>query len=173
MNVRRAIAADADAIAEVHVSTWRVAYRGQIPDTILDSLDVSLRAGFWRAVLSANHGVFVALSEARVVGFCSLIPSRDEDANRSTVAEIAALYVSPRHWRRGVARTLCSRATETAHAAGFSSMTLWVLSSNHPAISFYEAIGFAVDGASKSERIVCDTTLEELRMRRAIQMTNK
>ena len=34
--VRRATADDAEAIADVHIETWRVAYRGQLPDAFLE-----------------------------------------------------------------------------------------------------------------------------------------
>jgi hypothetical protein len=61
VNVRHATVSDANAIAEIHVSTWRDTYRGQIPDAILDALDVSQRADFWRGVLSADHSVIVAV----------------------------------------------------------------------------------------------------------------
>jgi ribosomal protein S18 acetylase RimI-like enzyme len=172
VNVRKATISDANAIAEIHVSTWRDAYRGQVPDAILDALDVSQRADFWRSVLSAEHGVFIAASDTSIIGFCSFIASRDEDAAPGEVAEIAALYVSSRHWRCGVARSLCLHALEAAASAGFSLMTLWVLASNSRAIAFYEASGFVRDGATKSEQTSSDFTFEELRMRRILQPAN-
>jgi hypothetical protein len=78
---------DANAIAEIHVATWRIAYRGQIPATVLDALDVSSCAEFWREKLSAAHRIFVAELGSLTTGFCSLIPSRDDDADCSIVAE--------------------------------------------------------------------------------------
>jgi ribosomal protein S18 acetylase RimI-like enzyme len=167
--IRPAIPADADAIAEVHVATWQVGYRGQIPDVVLDALDVSSRAVFWREVLSASHNVFVAEVGSVIAGFCSLIPSRDDDADNSAVAEIAALYLLPQHWRRGGGRRLCLSAFEAAIRAGFSSVTLWVLSTNCVAIRFYESLGFQRDGAVKSEETSGGDTLHEFRMRRRFE----
>jgi ribosomal protein S18 acetylase RimI-like enzyme len=170
MDIRHATTSDANAIAEVHVATWRDAYRGHMPDAILDALDVSQRADFWHRTLSAEHSVIVATQDSTITGFCSLIASRDEDAVPGSVAEIAALYVRSRHWRCGVARALCSHVFEAAASAGYSSITLWVIASNSRAIDFYTAVGFAHDGSTKTERIQSGFVLEELRMRRAIQL---
>ncbi|MGH7938426.1 MAG: GNAT family N-acetyltransferase, partial [Bryobacteraceae bacterium] len=149
--VRPAKRSDAEAIAEVHVATWRAAYRGQVPDAVLDTLDISARSTFWREALSGFHRIFVAESDSVVVGFCSLIPSRDAESDSSAVAEIAALYVLPEHWRCGAGRALCSTVFSAAVTAGFSSIILWVLTTNSLAIRFYEAQAFQRDGATKSE----------------------
>jgi hypothetical protein len=74
VTVRDATSADATALAAIHVDTWRLAYRDQIPGPILDSLDVSQRMQFWSGVLSQDHTVFVAVIDSAMVGFCSLIP---------------------------------------------------------------------------------------------------
>jgi ribosomal protein S18 acetylase RimI-like enzyme len=172
VNIRYATVSDANVIAEIHVATWRDAYRGQMPDGILDALDVSQRARFWHGILSAEHSVIVAVRDSAVAGFCSLIASRDNDAEPGTVGEIAALYVRSGDWRCGVGRALCSQAFAASAAAGYSSITLWVLASNTPAVRFYSAVGFVGDGATRKERKISDFICEELRMRRAIQIPN-
>jgi hypothetical protein len=48
MQVRKANIADAKRIAQIHVETWRAAYRGQMPDAILNALDVNRRETFGR-----------------------------------------------------------------------------------------------------------------------------
>ena len=80
MLVRTANTADAQRIAEIHVETWRTAYRGQISDAVLDALCIERRAAFWHErLIQARGSVFVA-ENSGVIGFCDLIPSRDEDA---------------------------------------------------------------------------------------------
>ena len=170
MLIRLAKSTDAGAIAEIHVTTWQAAYRGQIPDSVLDVLDISTRAAFWREALSVPHNIFVVELSSVTVGFCSLSPSRDDDADKATVAEIAALYVSSRHWRCGIGRQLCSFAFEAALGVGFRSITLWVLSTNSHAISFYESLHFRRDGSAKSEQTPDGVTLRELRMRRQLEL---
>ena len=77
MIARTAKATDAPRIAHIHVETWRTAYRGQIPDAVLDALDVNRRTAFWHEQITQARGsIFVAEDDNVVVGFCDLIPSR-------------------------------------------------------------------------------------------------
>jgi ribosomal protein S18 acetylase RimI-like enzyme len=166
MLVRNATAADAPGIAHVHVETWRAAYRGQMPDAVLDGLDVGRRTTFWHEHLSQMRGaVFVAEQDGKIMGFCDLIPSRDKDADPRAVAEIAAIYILPPHWRTGAGRTLSKSALATAQGQDYQAVTLWVLTSNAGARRFYEAMGFRLDGATKTERAVDGSELHEVRFR--------
>ncbi|MGA3266336.1 MAG: GNAT family N-acetyltransferase [Verrucomicrobiota bacterium] len=162
--------ADAPRIASIHVDTWRAAYRGQIPDVVLDALDVERRTAFWRQRLAETRGsVFVAENDGVVVGFCDLIPSRDKDADPQTVAEIVAIYIHPGHWRAGAGRGLCGHALDEARRRGYKVVTLWVLDSNAGARGFYEAMGFSLDGATKTEKTTDRSDLHEVRYRIAIR----
>jgi ribosomal protein S18 acetylase RimI-like enzyme len=166
MLVRNATAADAPGIAHVHVETWRVAYRGQMPDAVLDGLDVGRRATFWHEHLSQMRGaVFVAEEGGKIMGFCNLISSRDKDADPRAVAEIAAIYILPPHWRTGAGRALCESALATARGQDYQAVTLWVLTSNAAARRFYEAMGFRLDGAAKTEQMADGSELHEVRFR--------
>lgn len=165
MNIRDASLADAENIARIHVDSWQSAYRGQIPDIILDNLDSAKRAVFWQTHLAdARFRTFVAEMNGQVIGFCDLIPSRDADSNPQITAEIAAIYIHPNHWRRGAGRALCLRAFATARNTGFKIITLWALKSNTAAQQFYRALGFQPDGATKSE-LLNDHVLHEMRFR--------
>lgn len=166
MNIRTATDSDAPDIARIHVETWRAAYRGQIPDSILDALDVERRTNFWRERLEQSKGVvFVAEKDGGIIGFCDLIPSRDKDADPETVAEIAAFYVSPDCWRMGTGSALCNWTITTARTNGYKSITLWVLASNAPARCFYERMGFCPDGMTKTETHSKGAELHEVRYR--------
>ncbi len=48
LTVRAASSSDARAIAAVHVRAGQVAYRGLLPDELLDRLSVEDREGSWR-----------------------------------------------------------------------------------------------------------------------------
>lgn len=61
MKVRGASGDDAAAIAEIHVRSWQAAYRGVLPDELLDSLSVSERETSWRALLSGSEDRQVTL----------------------------------------------------------------------------------------------------------------
>jgi ribosomal protein S18 acetylase RimI-like enzyme len=166
--VRHAVEVDATAIAGIHVRGWRAAYRGLVPDTLLDGLSVERRERGWRGLIAAAGGssaTHVGEVDGHVAGFCSVVaPTRDDGAPPWT-AEIAALYVEPGRWRRGVGAALLERALADLAGDGWRRATLWVLEHNEPAIAFYGRFGFAPDGARKD-----DATLEatEVRMVRAL-----
>jgi len=153
MQIRPATIADAQRIGQIHVETWRAAYRDQVPDAVLAALDVSWRTIFWeKRLATAQHEIWVAESGKEIIGFCDLVPSRDPDSNPEETGEIAAAYVQPDFWRKGVGRTLCRRVLEQARLQNHISVTLWVLTSNIAAQNFYEALGFRPDGTTKIEK---------------------
>ena len=167
MLVRTANTADAQRIAQIQVETWRTAYRGQISDAVLDALSVERRAAFWhKRVTQEGSPVFVAESSG-VIGFCDFGPSRDKDAGKA-VGEIMAIYVFSQHWRQGAGRALCDCALDEARGRGYEEVTLWSLASNGSARHFYEAMGFSLDGATKTEKASDGSERHEVRFRRRV-----
>jgi GNAT superfamily N-acetyltransferase len=151
--VRRADPSDARSIAGVHVRTWRRAYRGIVPDRVLDSLSVDARTRNWREWLGDPEGrstTFVAEGAGGAVeGFCSVnLPSRDEDADEQT-AEVSALYVEPGRWRTGLGTALLEAALADARERGAGEATLWVFARNEGARAFYARFGFEPDGGER------------------------
>jgi ribosomal protein S18 acetylase RimI-like enzyme len=167
MLVRTANAADAQKVAQIHVETWRTAYRGQVSDAVLDSQSVERRAAFWRERLTQAKGSVFVAENGDVIGFCDLVPSRDRDASQ-LVGEIVAIYVHFQHWRRGAGRALCDCALAEARRRGYEVVTLWSLASNSSARRFYEAMGFSLDGATKTEKASDGSELHEVRFRRRV-----
>lgn len=147
--IRKASERDATRIARIHVRTWQAAYRGLLPDAYLDGLDPLQRAISWKGLIGApDEFVLVAVRGERIVGFCSLLPSRDSAAPPE-IAEISSLYVDPREWRRGAGSSLIAAAVDHAASHGFAAVTLWVLSDNTRARRFYAKSGFEADGVEK------------------------
>jgi ribosomal protein S18 acetylase RimI-like enzyme len=158
--VRPAAPPDADAIAAVWVRSWQTAYRGLVPDAVLDALSLDERRGLWRDRLARGEPALVAELDGAVAGYCRVLcPSRDEDAGEG-VAEIASLYVHPS--RRGIGSALLRAALQ-----GRREVTLWVFTENHAARAFYARFGFAPDGAVGFDE---KTGLHELRLRAGIPL---
>jgi ribosomal protein S18 acetylase RimI-like enzyme len=165
--IRSATASDVDDIARLHVKTWQVAYRGHMPDAHLDGLDPSKRAAMWsKAIEQPDTVVLVATTSETLVGFCSLLPSRDADA-APQIGEIAAIYVDPLVWRSGIGRSLVEATLAASLPRGFAELTLWVLTDNAAARAFYESCGFAADGHTKVEERP-GFSIHETRYRRRI-----
>lgn len=165
--IRLATTRDVGDLATLHVKTWQAAYRGHMPDAYLDGLDPANRVAMWSRIIEQSETlVLVATADETLVGFCTLLPSRDDDAS-AAVAEIGAIYVDPNVWRSGIGSSLMSAAIDAARERGFAEVTLWVLASNTAAHAFYEARGFRADGHTKIEERQ-GFSLREVRYRRRI-----
>jgi GNAT superfamily N-acetyltransferase len=155
LRIRRATPEDARSVAEVHVGSWRHAYRGLLPDEYLDRLSVDDREAMWREAFGEPaSGAFVAEAGDRIVGFASFGPSRDEDAS-ADIGEIPAIYVEPSVLGAGVGRELISAATDALRERGYRRATLWVLEANERARRFYEKAGWTWDGAVSTHDFDC------------------
>ncbi len=147
--VRRALPADAEAIADVHVRVRRWAYRGQMPDDYLRRLNVERRAQRWRQDLAGDELVtWVADVVGRVVGFAGSTDAGDDDVPPGT-AELAMINVLEAHTRQGVGRALMAAVEDHWQANGYRHAVLWVLAANDGARTFYERQGWAPDGAER------------------------
>lgn len=168
--VRPAVPEDAPAIAAVHVRSWQVAYRGLIPDVVLNSLSVERRMAFWADTitdLEPPTGVWVAERDGAVAGFVHVRRSKDQGAEPS-VGEVGAIYLMPEAWSRGLGRALLDAAVVELGRNGFEAATLWVFRDNARARRFYERAGWAPDGEAKSIEIG-GVSLAEVRYRIDLQ----
>lgn len=167
--IRAATPDDARRIAEIHVAGWQSAYRGQMPDSLLDGLSVDLRAETRRRDLetprSPEHRTWVAEDGGRIVAFAMTGPSRDADA-AADVAELFALYADPARWGTGSGRALMAHVIADLSGRGMAEITLWVLASNARARRFYGIAGFRADEVERHESFA-GASLKELRCRRA------
>jgi ribosomal protein S18 acetylase RimI-like enzyme len=152
IRVRDATLDDAEAIVELTAAGWRAAYPGIVPDAHLAKLPISawrhdIRAGLDRPARRS----FTKIAELNgvVAGYCFVAaPGRDEP-DESRIAEVVAIYVDPRSWRRGVGRELLAAAAHEAEDRGFDELTLWSFERNERALRFYEALGWELQGARK------------------------
>ncbi len=173
VEVRWAQVGDAEAIAAVHVDGWRVGYRGQLPDQLLDSLEPQQRVPRWTQSLQTStwptSGTLVVEDQAHViVGFAHLMATRDPDQDPARVCEVAGFYIAPTMWRRGVGRLLMDTAISHMQTAGYVAATLWVLQGNGRAIDFYRALGFQPDHHSKDDVVEDGFPVTDLRLARAL-----
>lgn len=134
ISIRRAKPQDAGAIGAVHVSAWRDAYAGLLPDAYLANLSAArLGAGYQRGLLARREGEATFVAEAAtarppVIGFASAGLARREGLAEG---EVETLYVLS-DWRdQGVGRRLLRAAAAHLAAVGCRSAMLWVLSENN------------------------------------------
>ena len=78
-----------------------------------------------------------------------------------------AIYLDPAHWREGIGRTLMQWVLSSAQMRGWQRLTLWVLKENTQARSFYESLGWRIDGRVKTDSI---GTVEVTEVRYALNL---
>lgn len=171
VELRDAAASDADAIAAVHVASWQVAYRGLLPDELLDGLSVADRARIWSDRLGApapRSRTVLVVDGAAVLGFTTTGPTRDVDADPA-VGELFAIYLDPPAWGRGVGGLLHAGMLDGLRSDGFTRARLWVLDGNERALRFYRRQGWRETGETKADRdLGGGVPLRERRLHREI-----
>ncbi|WP_424858351.1 N-acetyltransferase family protein [Streptomyces sp. SAI-170] len=136
VTLRRAVAADAEAVAEVYLRSYDAA----LPTVVRPHTDDAVRA-YIRDVVVPRRETWVAEADGVVVGLMVLA---DE--------EISQLYLHP-DWRgRGIGDRFVALAKERAPRG----LSLWTFQVNKPAHRFYERHGFRAvehtDGSGNEER---------------------
>ncbi|HWA96811.1 MAG TPA: GNAT family N-acetyltransferase [Terracidiphilus sp.] len=167
MLIRDAMPEDALRVAEVHVRTWQIAYRGLIPAAFLDGLSVEERANryiFGHRDINKPQ-TLLALEGESVLGFGTVGKGRDADLPDQ--GELMALYVDPAWWGKRVGLALMSAARERLCSLGYKQAYLWLLTGNQRAKWFYELDGWRMDGAQRTDDSR-GIVIKEQRMRREL-----
>jgi ribosomal protein S18 acetylase RimI-like enzyme len=171
--IRAGSAAYAAQIAAVQRETWFAAYQGVIAPEVIDRVTApdngarvrqTFRTRPWQRMLvavdpAAVDPAAVDPDASGTVGYASFGPEMDvlnapwphpltADGQGGRVAELYALYVRPAWWSTGTGRALMEKVLARSAAAGYRSISLWVLRDNERARRFYERAGFAADGAT-------------------------
>ena len=142
--IRPADSGDALGMASVRVNTWRVAYRGIVPDAFLDGLSAEGVADRWSKAFWQDRdpgvGLFVAENEAgEIIGIAICGPEQDRAPAHK--GEIYVLYVLPAYQQRGIGRSLVAAcARHLIGQLGAKTLIVWVIAEN-PYRRFYESLG--------------------------------
>lgn len=152
MTIREARLEDAPAMARVRVDTWRTAYRGIVPDDVLNAMayeetEHKLHKILWEGE-SASRAFVAVNAEGLVVGIAISGPVRaeqeDEYREEEYKGEIYALYVYQLFQRQGFGRELVKASMASLLQRGLAPIMLWTFEQNHPARKFYGGLGGTV-----------------------------
>jgi len=158
VTVRSAEISDALTIARIHTLSWQQAYSGYVPESYLNSLDPESKVDGWVEIIAREDtGVYLAEAAGRALGFASVGPAQDEDAEQED-RSLYTMYLDPEAWGLGVAKELMTRVDDDVPTQG--ALTLWVFEKNARARKFYERHGFKADGVERLEEYAGEHLLE-------------
>ena len=132
--IRRAADADRPAIAAIHAQSWRDAYRGLLPDALLDGeIDAIMRHRWDEQAIRDEDAVLVAERRGIVVGFCATWDGES--------AYIDNLHVLREARSQGIGRHLLAQTALHFLGMGRERAHLHVVTANLRARALYLALG--------------------------------
>lgn len=154
MDVREPTVDDAADLARVHAAAWRSAYRGILPDDLLDDVPTDPpdeRIAGWRDRIETPHNrMLVATADGEVVGYANVRIEETKSFVDDGAAELKEIYVEPESWGDGVGTLLLEAALDDLPEE-VDAVHLETLAGNDLAAGFYEARGFERSGESAFE----------------------
>ncbi|TDE00251.1 GNAT family N-acetyltransferase [Jiangella asiatica] len=141
---------EAAAIAALHARSWRVAYRGHVPDAFLDGDLDGERLAEWTERFADRAGTLTVVARdagGELAGFAHTML----DHHPEWGAFLDNLHVRPELRRHGIGRRLLTEtATRLRAADPDARLYLRVLEANEPARRFYRALGANETGGEVS-----------------------
>jgi GNAT superfamily N-acetyltransferase len=152
-SVRLANVEDVSDIAAVQAASWRDAFAGTLPPSVLDQLQGADAVDQWRLAVieppSPRHRLLVALAGTEVVGFAAIGPADDPDSDPLTDAELLAVGVLPDRAGEGHGSRLVNASVDHLRADGFVRAHVWLTDTDQGLREFLESAGWADDGARR------------------------
>lgn len=142
--LREVARAEYPAIADLHIASWRSAYRGIVKDRFLDETIYENRRSHWADTATWNRWGFV-LGAADAAGALLGFIACWEDKPSGFDVLLDNLHVHPERKGGGIGRALVGAAATRIAQAGHRSVYLHVFRDNARAVNFYRAIGGTVD----------------------------
>lgn len=139
IDIRKAEAGDAAAIAEVHQAAWLGAYSGIIPHRALTGMVNRRGPDWWAGAIRRTATVLVIEIGGKLAGYATI--GRNRARELSQQGEIYELYLRPEYQGIGLGRRLFSAAREKLSRSGLKGLVVWALEENSGALAFYEGAG--------------------------------
>jgi ribosomal protein S18 acetylase RimI-like enzyme len=141
ITIRKAVSTDAPQIGKIYTDSWKMTYKGIVPNSFLDDLNPSVSAKKFASDIVGSpkkRFVYVVDMGKTVVGFAMGGPQK-ENPDKAT-GQIHDIYLVSDYQGQGVGRKLLSACAEELSIQGFQKMILYVLEDN-PYQRFYESAG--------------------------------
>ena len=159
---------DARSIREVQYKTWLATYPNEDIGVTVDDVEDRFKDAFTDENIKRreeqiknqpdNEQTYVAKSDGKVVGFCTIIKHQDKN-------QLLAIYVSPDFHGRGIGKDFWDKASQFLDPTKDTAVEL--ASYNSGAVEFYKKLGFEDTGkrwADKKFKMKSGAVLPEMEM---------
>jgi len=146
MKIRKARLGDEKDIANVVVSTWKVAYKDILPDEFLKSLTTERHEKILREHIEKQTETVLVLEDddERIVGMIS----GGKDRSGLYDCEVVAIYIIPEHQKKGYGKELFKALIREYKKNSYKTMIVWAFKENKDQ-KFYEKLG----GTIKQQKV--------------------
>lgn len=149
--VRAAVPADAAAVAQLHVDSFRAAYTALVPARSLARLDTTTRTRAWAHRFGGDGEILVSTSPSGLTGFVWIGPTTDVDDDPASVGQVRSIHVRPELTGQRIGQALLAAGRRRLREWGHALATLWVVTGNAAAQRAYARDGWVPDGTSRRE----------------------
>ena len=139
IDTHRAKLQEASEVAQVHLESWRAAYRGIIPHAQLEQMIARRGDGWWNRAISRGTHVLVIEFNGVIAGYATVGINRARTLPYE--GEVYELYMRPEYQGIGLGKQLFQNARRALSEYGLKNNVLWVLAENQSACEFYERLG--------------------------------
>jgi GNAT superfamily N-acetyltransferase len=164
VRVEHAKPADLDAIAAMHLTTWRKANADLLPPSVLKKRGLPAFVREWKKMLQTDAcETLVARLRDTIVGACSIGACGDPDLKDAPGSrEVYSIFVDPQHQRTGIGRGLIGAHLRRAE---YSALYAWVVVGNRPSEHFFAALDFAKEPDTEKDFPFSGIVLRVVRFR--------
>lgn len=142
--IRRPVSSDIEALASLHVSTWRETYSGLVPESFFSEEALAARRRMWSRSIDedrADRIVRLAEIDSALVGFAAAGAPVADDPPRGL--QLFMIYLAKDHHGSGAGQALLDSVI------GENPAFLWVAKENPRARAFYSRNRFVADGVEQ------------------------
>ncbi len=162
-SVRKAVLADAEPLARLHVASWRVAYGDFMPPKQLAWIsDVRETRRASDLIENPETPYLVAEDDGAIAGFLVYGPPGD-DCDPQATRQIYTFFVDPQRYRQGIGTQLL-RAME--REINVPDITAWVMTQGVHGPRFYARSGFERESETEKMFRLIDADFPIVRYRK-------
>lgn len=152
--IRKANNSDLNGIIRVNVETWKIAYKGVVPDDLIRGFAMRTQDKGWQKklknMIEENIFFIAETNESEIIGFA--IGGLEMSKNSNYKGELMGIYILKECQRQGIGKSLTGKIVKELIKMNINTMLVWVLEKN-PYRAFYDTLGGKVIDKKEHETL--------------------